>query len=96
MVKSLINPLIDYPENKTLYDEDREYDASLYSLELLGEEVIISLGQAKYTFIDNNIIFYPIYLIKNSRVDVQIGVYEIETADASSVLDDDGDVDISF
>lgn len=96
MVKSLINPLIDYPENKTLYDEDREYDASLYSLELLGEEVMISLGQAKYTFIDNNIIFYPIYLIKNSRVDVQIGVYEIETADASSVLDEDGDVDITL
>lgn len=96
MVKSLINPLIDYPENKTLYDEDREYEASLYSLELLGEEVMISLGQAKYTFIDNNIIFYPIYLIKNSRVDVQIGVYEIETSDASSVLDEDGDVDITL
>jgi hypothetical protein len=95
MVKSLINSSIDYPENKTLYNEDREYEASLYKLELLGEEVIISLGQAKYTYIDNDIIFYPIYLIKNNRVDVQIGVYEVETANSSSILDEDGDVDIS-
>ena len=76
MVKSLINPSVDYPEQKTLQEEDKEYEASTYKVELLDEEVVIALGQVKYI---KNILFYPIYLIKNSRVELQIGVYEIAT-----------------
>ena len=93
MVKSLINPSVDYPEQKTLQEEDKEYEASTYKVELLDEEVVIALGQVKYI---KNILFYPIYLIKNSRVELQIGVYEIAAADAATVIDEDGDVDVGL
>ena len=96
MVRSLIQPTVDYPVHKTLYDEDKEFEASMYRVTILGEEVIVALGQAKYTYIDSNVIFYPIYLVKHNKVDVQIGVYEIPVADVSSIIDEDGDVDVSF
>ena len=96
MVKSLINSSVDYPENKTLYDEDKEYEASMYKVDILDEDVTIALGQAKYSYIDKNILFYPIYLIKNSKVDVQIGVYEIAAADAATIIDEEGDVDVGL
>ena len=36
-----------------------------------------------------------VYVIKNDRVDAQIGVYEITSTEQPAVLDEDGDVDIS-
>jgi len=96
MVKSLINSSVDYPENKSLYDEDKEYEASMYKANILDEDVTIALGQAKYSYIDKNILFYPIYLIKNNKVNVQIGVYEIAAADAATIVDEDGDVDVGL
>ena len=95
MVRSLIQPTVDYPVKKTLFDEDKQFEASMYRVTVLGEEVIIALGQAKYTYIESNVIFYPIYLVKHNKVDVQIGVYEIPVADISSIIDEDGDVDVS-
>jgi predicted NAD-dependent protein-ADP-ribosyltransferase YbiA (DUF1768 family) len=96
MVRSLINSTIDYPVKKTLYDEDKEFEASMYRVTILDDEVIVALGQAKYTFIENNIIFFPIYLVKHNKVDVQIGIYEIAVEDLASIMDDEGDVDISL
>ena len=71
MVNSSLNPKINYPEIKKLDPEDSEYDASLYEINILGIDVIIALGQAKYAFIDDNIIYYPIYLVKDDRVTEQ-------------------------
>ena len=96
MVRSLIHSTIDYPVKKTLYDEDKEFEASMYRVTILDDEVIVALGQAKYTFIENNIIFFPIYLVKHNKVDVQIGIYEIAVEDLASIMDDEGDVDISL
>lgn len=96
MVKSLINSTINYPEHKTLYEEDKGYEASIYKIELLDEEIIIALGQCKYTYIDSKVLFYPIYLVKNNKVTIQIGVYELPSADAATIIDEDGDVDLSL
>lgn len=96
MVKSLLNSTINYPEHKTLYDEDKGFEASIYKVELLDEDVIIALGQCKYIYIDSNVLFYPIYLVKNNKVTIQIGVYELIAADAATIIDEEGDVDVSL
>lgn len=96
MVKSLLNSTINYPEHKTLYDEDKGFEASIYKVELLDEDVIIALGQCKYIYIDSNVLFYPIYLVKNNKVTIQIGVYELSAADAATIIDEEGDVDVSL
>ena len=94
MVNSILNPKINYPEIKKLDPEDIEYDASLYEITILGIDIIIALGQAKYTFIDNNIIYYPIYLVKNDRVTDQLGVYEIMDEQLPNIVDEDGDINL--
>jgi hypothetical protein len=96
MVKSFLNSAIDYPEHKTLFEEDRNFYASMYKVDILDTDVIVALGQAKYTYADNNVIYYPIYLVKYGKVNVQIGIYEIAMANAAGILDDDGDVDINL
>lgn len=96
MVKSLLNNKVSYPEKKNLFDEDKNFDASLYEIELLGSQVVIALGQAKYDFVDYRLTYYPIYLVKDGKVNAQIGVYEILSQEAPNVLDEDGDVDVSL
>ncbi len=96
MVKSILDPNINYPEIKTLDLDDIDYDATQYEYNILGTDIIIALGQSKYTFIDQGIIFYPIYLIKNDRVYKQIGVFEILQSQLPNVIDDDDDLGFRF
>ena len=86
MVNSILNPEINYPEIKKLDSDDTDYDASLYETNVLGIDIIIALGQAKYTFIDKNIIYFPIYLVKNDRVVNQLGLYEIMESQFNHIL----------
>ena len=94
MVKSNLVKSVNYPEIKTLDEEDRNHDADMYELQVLGVDCIIALGLPKFAFIDKDIVYYPVYLIKNDRVDSQIGLYEIMKNRQVSVLDEDGDIDI--
>ena len=94
MVKSNLVKSVNYPEIKTLDEEDKNHDADMYELQILGVDCIIALGTAKFAFIDQDIVYYPVYLIRNDRVDSQIGLYEIMKNKQVSVLDEDGDIDI--
>ena len=95
MVSSILNPKINYPEIKYLDPEDKKYDASMYSITVLNmNNIIIALGQAKYNFIDDNIIYFPIYLVKNERVNTQIGVYEIMSEQLINITDEDNDIEL--
>ena len=94
MVNSILNPEINYPEIKKLDSDDTDYDASLYETTVLGIDIIIALGQAKYTFIDKNVIYFPIYLVKNDRVANQLGIYEIMENQLPNIVDEDGDIDL--
>ena len=93
MVRSKINPDINYREYKQLERDDADYDATLYEIELLGKEVRIAIGRGKTD--KKGVIYYPMYLINtDDRVVKQIGVFEIKSEQASEILDDDDDLDI--
>ena len=94
MVNSKLNPVINYVENKGLDPEDMEFDAQPWEVTMLDEDITIALGNPKYQHVKKNVIYYPIYLIKNNKVDTQIGVYEIISDQLASLLDEDGDLDI--
>ena len=96
MVQSLLDPKINYPEIRDLDAEDKEYEATVYETTILGVPVMIALGQAKYAFISDNVIYFPIYLVKNQKVDTQIGIYEVLADKMPNVLDEDGDPDITL
>jgi predicted NAD-dependent protein-ADP-ribosyltransferase YbiA (DUF1768 family) len=94
MVLSKINSDVSYPELKSVDAGDLNMEANLYQLEVRDVDVIIAVGNAKNTFEDKNIIYFPIYLVKHNNKVIQIGVYEIKASDYLSYMDESNNLDI--
>ena len=87
MVLSKINSDISYPEIKSVDPSDLKQEANLYQVDVKDVEIIIAVGNAKNTFEDKNILYFPIYLVKQNNKVVQIGLYEIQASNYLSYLD---------
>jgi predicted NAD-dependent protein-ADP-ribosyltransferase YbiA (DUF1768 family) len=94
MVLSKLNNGVSYHELKGVDSRDLKTEANLYQLEINNVDVIIAIGNAKNTFEDKNILYFPIYLVKYNNKVVQIGVYEIKASDYLSYLDDSNNIDV--
>jgi predicted NAD-dependent protein-ADP-ribosyltransferase YbiA (DUF1768 family) len=94
MVLSKLNSDVSYPELKSVDSGDLKTEANLYQLEIKDVDVILAIGNAKNTFEDKNILYFPIYLVKYNNKVVQIGVYEIKASDYLSYLDDYNNLDV--
>ena len=94
MVLSKLNSDVSYPELKSVDSGDLKTEANLYQLEIKEIDVIVAIGNAKNTFEDKNILYFPIYLVKYNNKVVQIGVYEIKASDYLSYLDDYNNLDV--
>jgi hypothetical protein len=95
MVNSLLDSTVHYSESLEIDAPDLDYDASLYETPIFGQAVVFALGKPKYTYIDNNIIYYSIYLVEHDEIEMQIGVYEILASEQENILDKEGDVDLN-
>ena len=95
MVQSVLSSDVNYPEIKKLDPEDRSYSASIYEIDINDVNVMIALGQPKYTYLDSGIIYFPIYLVKGNTFDKQIGVFESLSSRIPQITDEDGEVDIA-
>jgi hypothetical protein len=94
MVLSKIDKNVSYNELKSVDQNDFKKESNLYQLEINDIDVIIAIGNAKNTFEDKNILYFPIYLVKYNNKVVQIGVYEIKASDYLSYLDDNNNIDV--
>ena len=75
MVISKIDQRIEYASAKFVDPDDLDYDAQLYQIEIFpGLEIIIALGKVKYTHVDKNVLYIPVYLTNNDKVVLQIGL----------------------
>ena len=95
MVKSILDTRIEYNETKVIDPDDEDYDANLYTTELYGQDIIFALGKPKYTYLDNNLVFYPIYLVEEEKFKMQIGLYEIWANTQDDILDSENDIDLN-
>tara|TARA_B100001057_G_scaffold40908_1_gene36718 strand:+ start:495 stop:2816 length:2322 start_codon:yes stop_codon:yes gene_type:complete len=98
MVVSNINSNVSYPERKTIDEDDKGQDVSMFQINLFDIEVVIALGNVKYNFSSKGVLFCPVYIIVDESDKIyQIGVYEISKKkyDKGKYLDEDGDLDIS-
>jgi len=94
MVLSKLDSDVSYPELKSVDSEDLKMEANLYQLEIKDIDIIIAVGNAKNTYEDKNILYFPIYLVKHNNKVIQIGVYEIKSSDYLSYLDKYNNLDI--
>lgn len=95
MVKSILDKRIEYNESRDIDKDDLDFDANLYETQIYDRNIVFALGKPKYTYIDNNIVYYPIYLVKNDEIKMQLGLYEILANTQTEILDADGDIDLN-
>ena len=73
MVYSNINGTVFYKEDGHIDTEDVGYESTLYEMEIFGKKTLIVFGKVKYTFIQRNIVYVPIYLVVYNKIVKQIG-----------------------
>jgi predicted NAD-dependent protein-ADP-ribosyltransferase YbiA (DUF1768 family) len=94
MVKSKIEPIIDYPEDKTVDDDDLEHPSARYKYKVHNIDIEIVLGVIRHTYSKYNVVYYPIYLVFGEEIDSKIGIFEVESNKSIEIIDEDGDVDL--
>jgi predicted NAD-dependent protein-ADP-ribosyltransferase YbiA (DUF1768 family) len=94
MVLSKIDSNVSYAELKSVGFDDLKTEANLYQIEIKDIDIIIAIGNAKNTFEDKNILYFPIYLVKHNNKVIQIGIYEIKASDYLSYLDEENNLDV--
>jgi predicted NAD-dependent protein-ADP-ribosyltransferase YbiA (DUF1768 family) len=96
MVSSKLNDAVQYKESNNVDPEDKGYASSIYEMNIHGEPIEFALGKQKYTYSGKNILYFPIYMVKNDKITSQIGIYEIDVNQAINILDKDGDIDLDM
>lgn len=91
MTTSRLNASFVYPENRGVFAEDENHETDLYEINLFDVDVVFGLGTPKQF---GSIVFFPMYLIHDSELHSQIGVFEIPFEHMSTVYDEDGELHI--
>ena len=96
MVLSKLDTSIEYEEKKTLYDDDNEYETDIYELMIhkLGYKFSVTFGKQKLYYIKKGVIFFPIYLVHESKLITQLGVVEITNKDFAKIIDEEENIDM--
>ena len=89
-----IDKSISYPEIRSIMEDDKEISVDLYSIEVKGIDIVVAIGNQNETYIKKDVIYYPIYMIKNTGKAVQIGVYEIKASNQLSMTDENGAIEV--
>ena len=97
MVLSKLDSRIKYDESRLVYDEDIGMDASLYEIfpDALEYKVNVAIGKIKYTYVEKNVIFFPLYLINNNEVIMRIGVFEVLSNKVSELMNELNEIDLT-
>ena len=94
MVRSKIDNDISYPDSKEIDTVDNGTDAATFDFSIKGNDIIIALGKLHNDHQEQGILYVPIYLLVNDNIDDKIGVFEFLSSNYTSLLDEDGDLDI--
>lgn len=97
MVQSRLVTDLNYKEQNRLDLVDKEHESCLYIVPLQDHgDFVIALGKQRTDHVTQGVVYYPIYLIsKKNHIKGKIGLYEADVSIATSLLDDEGDVDLS-
>ena len=96
MVQSKIVNSVNYIEHSKLNLADKGHSSCLYIVPILGKNYLIVLGKQVTHHAKEGVVYYPIYLLTDKhKIKAKIGVYEADVSIATSLIDDEGDVDLT-
>jgi len=95
MLQSVLDDAIEYIEDKEIEELDVGKNVSLYEMEIFGIKLVLTIGNIKNEHKSENILYTPVYLVISKENIEKIGYYEFYSSELSSVLDGDGDIDLS-
>ena len=95
MVKSELDKSIFYQETKIVDPEDKGYSSSIYGIDIKEEEIEVATGKEKYTYMEKNIVYFPLYIIINNSIKERIGIFELDSNSMINAIDGDGDIDLN-
>ena len=93
MVVSRINKEFSYPETRRVNSKDATIDAELYQISVYDFQITVAVGQGN---VIQNLLYYPIYLVKDDESVVQIGVYELKEERKLDFLDSTNNLDLEL
>jgi predicted NAD-dependent protein-ADP-ribosyltransferase YbiA (DUF1768 family) len=93
MVLSKISD-VSYPELKSLDKNDVEFETDMYQILVNDIDIIIAIGNVKNTFEEQNVLYYPIYIVTQNESVMQIGVFEIMATSSDEYTDISGNLNI--
>ena len=90
MVNSKINKKINYLEENSVDLNDINYESEIYLGTLYNKNINFTVGSPMYDYIDLNVIYLYLYLVKKDEIIMKIGLYEFskETFEHLNVKDD--------
>ena len=92
MVLSNIDKNIDYFETNIIDKQDIDYETYVYKARIYNKNITFVLGQPNFDYLDNDIVYFNIYLVKNEDVVSKIGLYETQNTIYSNLLDIEGNI----
>ena len=95
MLQSVLDDAIEYIEDKDIEELDKGKQVSLYEMEIFGIKLVLTIGNINNEHKSKNILYTPVYLIVSKDTIEKIGYYEFYSSELSSILDEDGDLDLS-
>jgi len=78
MVLSRLNNTIDYPDMQKVDEEDIDFNSALYIIDINEIDIIIALGNIRYSFVTKGVLYVPMYMVVKDRVVSQLGVFEFK------------------
>jgi len=95
MIQSLIRKEVRYTVKQEIDNEDVGYESTTYDTELLGTPVELAIGKEKYNYSKHDLVFFYLYLVLNEELVAKVAIFEVESDRLISILDSDGDIDIT-
>jgi len=90
MVLSNIDSNINYFESNNIDKKDIDYESYVYKGRIYNKNIKFVLGNPNFEYIDNNIVYFNIYLVNKNSIVSKIGIYETENTIYRELLDEHG------
>ena len=95
MVLSKIDNTFSIPEYRSVMAADKQEKCELWTIAVKGIDLVVAIGKQVKPPSHKHIVYYPVYLIKNTGYAKQIAAFEMKITDVVDFTDEEGVLDVT-